>query len=164
MTSSVPAELATPPAGRIVVGCVVPMALDKQGAYVLDVAEGSVAQQAAALLSDSHVAGAFHHLSAALPEDLSEPTLDGDASGPGPDRQPRLGQPQVQAARRRPHHARLRTDLVLLMLVLLIPRRLGTSRGSRAPPAATGSRATTAAPHNGGEQHRTEEETRWQTR
>ena len=46
--------------------------------YVLDVAEGSVTQQAAALLPDSFVVGAFHHLSAVLLEDLSRPTLDGD--------------------------------------------------------------------------------------
>src|SRR5215218_660204 len=72
------ADLVTPLAGKIVVDCVVPMAFDKQGAYVLDVEEGSVAQQAAALLPDSHVVGAFHHLSAALLEDLSKPTLDGD--------------------------------------------------------------------------------------
>ncbi|HEX2075398.1 MAG TPA: NADPH-dependent F420 reductase, partial [Geodermatophilus sp.] len=72
------AELATPLAGKIVVDCVVPMGFDKQGAYVLDVPEGSVAQQAAALLPDSHVVGAFHHLSAVLLEDLSRPVLDGD--------------------------------------------------------------------------------------
>ncbi|HKG49485.1 MAG TPA: NAD(P)-binding domain-containing protein, partial [Actinomycetales bacterium] len=56
------ADLVRPLAGKIVVDCVVPMAFDKQGAYVLDVEEGSVAQQAAALLPDSHVVGAFHHL------------------------------------------------------------------------------------------------------
>ncbi len=72
------AELATPLAGKVVVDCVVPMGFDELGAYVLDVPEGSVAQQAAALLPDSHVVGAFHHLSAVLLEDLSRPTLDGD--------------------------------------------------------------------------------------
>lgn len=72
------AELATPLAGKIVVDCVVPMAFDELGAYVLDVPEGSVAQQAAALLPDSQVVGAFHHLSARLLEDLSTPVLDGD--------------------------------------------------------------------------------------
>src|SRR4051794_15564523 len=72
------AELATPLAGKVVVDCVVPMGFDELGAYVLDVEEGSAAQQAAALLPDSHVVGAFHHLSAALLEDLSKPTLDGD--------------------------------------------------------------------------------------
>ena len=72
------AELATPLAGKVVVDCVVPMAFDELGAHVLDVPEGSVAQQAAALLPDSRVVGAFHHLSARLLEDLSRPTLDGD--------------------------------------------------------------------------------------
>ena len=70
--------LATPLAGKVVVDCVVPMGFDELGAYVLDVADGSVTQQAAALLPDSHVVGAFHHLSAVLLEDLSKPTLDGD--------------------------------------------------------------------------------------
>jgi NADPH-dependent F420 reductase len=71
-------ELAAPLAGKIVVDCVVPMGFDELGAYVLDVEEGSVTQQAAALLPDSSVVGAFHHLSAVLLEDLSRPTLDGD--------------------------------------------------------------------------------------
>jgi hypothetical protein len=72
------ADLVTPLAGKIVVDCVVPRGWDELGAYVLDVPEGSACQQAAALLPDSFVVGAFHHLSAALLEDLSCPTLDGD--------------------------------------------------------------------------------------
>ncbi|MCZ2824711.1 MULTISPECIES: NADPH-dependent F420 reductase [unclassified Modestobacter] len=72
------AELATPLAGKVVIDCVVPMGWDELGAYVLDVAEGSVCQQAAALLPDSSVVGAFHHLSAVTLEDLSQPTLEGD--------------------------------------------------------------------------------------
>ncbi|MGY1745535.1 NADPH-dependent F420 reductase [Blastococcus sp. SYSU D00695] len=80
------AELAEPLAGKVVVDCVVPMGFDELGAYVLDVPEGSVTQQAAALLPDSHVVGAFHHLSAVLLEDLSRPTLDGDVMVVGDDR------------------------------------------------------------------------------
>jgi len=80
------AGLATPLAGKVVVDCVVPMGFDELGAYVLDVPEGSVAQQAAALLPDSAVVGAFHHLSAVLLEDLSRPTLDGDVMVVGDDR------------------------------------------------------------------------------
>jgi NADPH-dependent F420 reductase len=80
------AELATPLAGKVVVDCVVPMGWDELGAYVLDVEEGSVAQQAAALLPDSSVVAAFHHLSAVLLEDLSKPTLDGDVMVLGDDR------------------------------------------------------------------------------
>jgi 8-hydroxy-5-deazaflavin:NADPH oxidoreductase len=72
------AELAEPLAGKVVVDCVVPMGFDELGAYVLEVPEGSVTQQAAALLPDSSVVGAFHHVSAVLLEDLSRPTLDGD--------------------------------------------------------------------------------------
>jgi NADPH-dependent F420 reductase len=79
-------ELAEPLAGKVVVDCVVPMGWDELGAYVLDVPEGSAAQQAAALLPDSTVVGAFHHLSARLLEDLSKPTLDGDVLVVGDDR------------------------------------------------------------------------------
>jgi NADPH-dependent F420 reductase len=81
------AELSAPLAGKVVVDCVVPMGFDELGAYVIDVAEGSVTQQAAALLPDSKVVGAFHHLSAALLEDLSRPTLDGDVMVVGDDRE-----------------------------------------------------------------------------
>jgi NADPH-dependent F420 reductase len=80
------AGLAGPLAGKVVVDCVVPMGFDELGAYVIDVQEGSVAQQAAALLPDSSVVGAFHHLSAVLLEDLSRPTLDGDVMVVGDDR------------------------------------------------------------------------------
>jgi 8-hydroxy-5-deazaflavin:NADPH oxidoreductase len=79
------AELAAPMAGKVVVDCVVPLAFDKQGAYALDVPEGSVTQQAAALLPDSSVVGAFHHVSAALLEDVSL-ALEGDVLVVGDDR------------------------------------------------------------------------------
>jgi NADPH-dependent F420 reductase len=72
------ADLGTPLAGKVVVDCVVPMGWDELGAYVLDVPDGSVCQEAAALLPDSSVVGAFHHLSAITLEDLSLPTMDGD--------------------------------------------------------------------------------------
>jgi NADPH-dependent F420 reductase len=84
--AAVLAELAAPLAGKVVVDCVVPMGFDELGAYVLDVPEGSVTQQAAALLPDSFVVGAFHHLSAVLLQDLSKPTLDGDVMVVGDDR------------------------------------------------------------------------------
>ncbi|PRY47460.1 reduced coenzyme F420:NADP oxidoreductase [Geodermatophilus tzadiensis] len=80
------AGLAGPLAGKVVVDCVVPMGFDDLGAHVVDVPEGSVAQQAAALLPDSAVVGAFHHVSAVLLEDLSRPTLDGDVLVVGDDR------------------------------------------------------------------------------
>jgi NADPH-dependent F420 reductase len=80
------ADLAAPLAGKVVIDCVVPMGFDELGAYVIDVPEGSVTQQAAALLPDSRVVGAFHHLSAVLLEDLTQPSLDGDVLVVGDDR------------------------------------------------------------------------------
>lgn len=64
-------------AGKIVVSCVNPLGFDKQGPYALDVPEGSAAEQAASLIPDARVVGAFHHLSARnlLRE---EPYLDED--------------------------------------------------------------------------------------
>ena len=81
------ADLSAPLAGKVVVDCVVPMGFDELGAYVVDVPEGSVTQQAAVLLPDSKVVGAFHHLSAVLLEDLSKPSLDGDVMVVGDDRE-----------------------------------------------------------------------------
>jgi 8-hydroxy-5-deazaflavin:NADPH oxidoreductase len=60
-------------AGTIVIDCVNPLGFDKQGPHALPVAEGSAAQQAAALLPDSIVTAAFHHVSAVL---LADPELD----------------------------------------------------------------------------------------
>ncbi|MQS06732.1 NADPH-dependent F420 reductase [Streptomyces alkaliphilus] len=53
-------------AGKLVVDCVNPLGFDKKGAYPLRPEEGSAAEQAAALLPDSRVTAAFHHLSAVL--------------------------------------------------------------------------------------------------
>ncbi|WP_372349711.1 NADPH-dependent F420 reductase [Streptomyces sp. KL116D] len=60
-------------AGKLVVDCVNPLGFDKKGAYALKPEEGSAAEQAAALLPDSRVTAAFHHLSAVL---LSDPEVD----------------------------------------------------------------------------------------
>ncbi|MEU9717297.1 NADPH-dependent F420 reductase [Streptomyces sp. NPDC047976] len=65
-------------AGKLVVDCVNPLGFDKQGAYALQVEEGSAAQQAAALLPDSRVTAAFHHLSAVLLQDVSVEEIDTD--------------------------------------------------------------------------------------
>ncbi|GAA3286634.1 NADPH-dependent F420 reductase [Streptomyces lavendulae subsp. grasserius] len=65
-------------AGKLVVDCVNPLGFDKQGAYALRVEEGSAAQQAAALLPDSRVTAAFHHLSAVLLQDASVEEIDTD--------------------------------------------------------------------------------------
>jgi 8-hydroxy-5-deazaflavin:NADPH oxidoreductase len=73
-------------AGKVVVDCVNPLGFDKQGAYALAVDEGSAAQQAAALLPESRVVGAFHHLSAVLLLDESVPAVDTDVLVVGDDR------------------------------------------------------------------------------
>jgi NADPH-dependent F420 reductase len=73
-------------AGKIVVDCVNPLGFDKQGAYPLSVVEGSAAQQAAALLPDSTVVAAFHHVSAVLLEDPTVRSVDTDVLVLGDDR------------------------------------------------------------------------------
>ena len=80
-------ELAPQLAGKIVVDCVNPLGFDKQGAFALAVPEGSAAQQAAALLPDSTVVAAFHHLSAVLLEDPDVATVDTDVLVLGDDRE-----------------------------------------------------------------------------
>ena len=57
--------------GKIVIDCVNPLGFDEKGAYALPVEEGSATQQAAALLPESRVVGAFHNVSAVLLSDLS---------------------------------------------------------------------------------------------
>ncbi|EST38056.1 oxidoreductase [Streptomycetaceae bacterium MP113-05] len=59
--------------GKLVVDCVNPLGFDKKGAYALVPEAGSAAEQAAALLPDSRVTAAFHHLSAVL---LSDPEIE----------------------------------------------------------------------------------------
>jgi NADPH-dependent F420 reductase len=73
-------------AGKIVVDCVNPMGFDKQGAYALDVPEGSAAQQAATVLADSTVVGAFHHVSAVQLLDPEVADLNQDVLVLGDDR------------------------------------------------------------------------------
>ena len=65
-------------AGKVVIDCVNPLGFDKQGAYALPVEEGSAAQQAAALLPDSTVIGAFHNVSAVLLDDPAVDSVDTD--------------------------------------------------------------------------------------
>ena len=80
-------SMRAPLAGRIVVDCVNPLGFDKQGAFALAVAEGSAAQQAAQLLPDSRVVGAFHHISAVLLLDPSVDSIDTDVLVVGDDRE-----------------------------------------------------------------------------
>jgi NADPH-dependent F420 reductase len=79
--------LAGPLAGKIVIDCVNPLGFDERGAYPLPVAEGSAAQQAAAVLPGSTVVGAFHHVSAVLLLDPAVPSVDLDVLVLGDDRQ-----------------------------------------------------------------------------
>jgi NADPH-dependent F420 reductase len=79
--------LAPALAGKIVIDCVNPLGFDKQGAYALPVEEGSAAQQAAAVLPDSRVVGAFHHVSAVLLLDETVDALDTDVLVLGDDRE-----------------------------------------------------------------------------
>ena len=65
--------LATALAGKIVVDCVNPLGFDGRGPFAIPVPEGSAAQQAEALLPESRVCAAFHHVSAAL---LADPAVD----------------------------------------------------------------------------------------
>jgi NADPH-dependent F420 reductase len=71
----------------VVVDCVNPLGFDKQGAFYLDVPEGSAAQQAAAVLPDSRVVAAFHHVSAVVLEDESVAEVDTDVLVLGEDRE-----------------------------------------------------------------------------
>ena len=79
-------SLAGELAGKIVIDCVNPLGFDQRGAYPLPVAEGSAAQQAAAVLPDSVVVGAFHHVSAMLLLDPAVPSVDLDVLVLGDDR------------------------------------------------------------------------------
>jgi NADPH-dependent F420 reductase len=73
-------------AGKLVVDCVNPMGFDKQGAFALRVVEGSAAEQAAGILTDSRVVAAFHHISAILLLDESVESIDTDVLVLGDDR------------------------------------------------------------------------------
>lgn len=79
-------SLAPALAGKVVVDCVNPLGFDKQGAYALPVEEGSAAQQAAAILTESTVVGAFHNVSAVLLEDPEVEAVETDVLVLGDDR------------------------------------------------------------------------------
>ncbi|MFB7271933.1 NADPH-dependent F420 reductase [Streptomyces sp. NPDC056244] len=65
-------------AGKLVIDCVNPIGFDKKGAYAITPEEGSAAEQAVALLPESRVTAAFHHLSAVLLQDPSVERIDTD--------------------------------------------------------------------------------------
>ncbi len=74
-------------AGKVVVDCVNPLGFDKQGAYALHVEEGSATQQAAAILAESTVVGAFHNVSAELLEDPEVTVIETDVLVLGDERE-----------------------------------------------------------------------------
>lgn len=78
--------LADELAGKIVVDCVNPLGFDKRGAYALPVPEGSAAEEAAAVLPDSRVVAAFHHVSAVLLLDAEVDRMELDVLVLGDDR------------------------------------------------------------------------------
>ena len=80
-------SLAPVLAGKVVVDCVNPLGFDKQGPYALAVEEGSATQQAAAVLPDSRVVGAFHNVSAVLLEDPAVERVETDVLVLGDDRE-----------------------------------------------------------------------------
>ena len=80
------ASLAEVLSGKIVIDCVNPLGFDERGAYPLPVAEGSAAQQAAAVLPGSRVVGAFHHVSAVVLLDPDVAGIDLDVMVLGDDR------------------------------------------------------------------------------
>lgn len=79
-------ELAPVLAGKVVVDCVNPLGFDKQGAFALKVEEGSATEQAAAILPESTVVGAFHNVSAVLLEDPEVERVETDVLVLGDDR------------------------------------------------------------------------------
>ncbi len=81
------ASLADDLRGKVVVDCVNPLGFDKQGAYALAVEEGSAAEQARAVLPDSRVVAAFHHVSAVLLLDEAVEQVDTDVLVLGDDRE-----------------------------------------------------------------------------
>ena len=81
------AELKHALAGKVVVDCVNPLGFDKQGAYALEVAEGSATEQAAAILTESVVVGAFHNVSAVLLEDPEVDAVETDVLVLGDERE-----------------------------------------------------------------------------
>ncbi|MEV6859726.1 NADPH-dependent F420 reductase [Streptosporangium subroseum] len=80
-------SLRTELTGKIVVDCVNPLGFDKQGAFALQVEEGSAAQQAAEVLPGSRVVAAFHHVSAVLLLDPEVAEIDLDVLVLGDDRE-----------------------------------------------------------------------------
>lgn len=79
-------SLREPLAGKILIDCVNPLEFDRFGPHPTVVPEGSAAQQAEALLPDSRITAAFHHVSAVLLDDPAVASVDTDVLVLGDDR------------------------------------------------------------------------------
>ncbi|MBO0810704.1 MAG: NADPH-dependent F420 reductase [Microlunatus sp.] len=79
-------ELAPKLSGKIVIDCVNRIGFDKQGPYAIAVPDGSSAEEAARILVDSTVIGAFHHVSSALLDDPEVSRVELDVLVLGDDR------------------------------------------------------------------------------
>ena len=130
-------ELVEPLRGKIVVDCVNPLGFDKQGPHALKVEEGSAAQQAEALLPESRVTAAFHHVSAELLADLGVERIDLDVLVLGDDREA-VAQVQALAGRingvRGVHAGRLRNAFQIEAFtanLIAINKRYGSHAGIR---------------------------------
>lgn len=77
-------------AGKVVVDCVNPLGFDAHGPFALHVPEGSAAEQAAALLPESRVCAAFHHVSAVTLVDPQVERINLDVLVLGDDREAAL--------------------------------------------------------------------------
>jgi NADPH-dependent F420 reductase len=124
-------------AGKIVIDCVNPLGFGKQGPFALKVEEGSAAEQAAAILTESTVTAAFHHVSAELLADLSVEKMDLDVLVLGDDREA-VAQVQALACRikgmRGVHAGRLRNAgqvEALTANLIAINKRYGCHAGIR---------------------------------
>jgi NADPH-dependent F420 reductase len=73
-------------AGKILVDCVNALGFDERGPFPIRVPEGSAAEQAAAVLPDTTVVAAFHHVSAKLLQDPEIASFDLDVLVLGEDR------------------------------------------------------------------------------
>jgi NADPH-dependent F420 reductase len=130
-------ELVEPLRGKVVIDCVNPLGFGKQGPFVLPVQEGSVAEQAAAILPESRVTAAFHHVSAELLANLEVAEMDLDVLILGDDREA-VAQVQALAGRikgiRGVHAGRLRNAgqvEALTANLIAINKRYGVHAGIR---------------------------------
>lgn len=130
-------DLVEPLRGKVVIDCVNPLGFGKQGPYALPVEEGSAAEQAAAILPESRVTAAFHHVSAELLANLEVAEMDLDVLVMGEDREA-VAQVQALAGRikgiRGVHAGRLRNAgqvEALTANLIVINKRYGVHAGLR---------------------------------